>query len=230
MATLEVQAQPRPAMGKQVKKLRREGVLPAVVYGPAVEGVQPLSLIARDFVKIFAQAGPSTLLSLKVQGSAAHQVLIHDVQYDHYHRNLIHVDFFALDMRAELTISVPLAFTGEAPGVTVEDGIALHLVSEVQVRTLPANIPAAIEVDMSGLTAIGSQLTAGELPLPRGVALVTPAEELIVRINPPTVVEEPEVAEEVEEAEAAEAAAEGEEQPTAEAEAPAADSTEEPQG
>jgi large subunit ribosomal protein L25 len=226
MATLEVQAQPRPAMGKRVKKLRREGLLPAVVYGPAVEGVQPLSLAARDFVKIFAQAGPSTLLSLSVEGTTARQVLIHQVQYDHLHRNLIHVDFFAPDMRAELTVSVPLAFTGEAPGVRVEDGIALHLLSEVQVRALPADIPAAIEVDIGVLTDIGSQLTAGEIPLPRGVALVTPAEELVVRINPPTVVEEPEVAEEPEAAEAAEAT----EEPSAEATAPPAEETEEPQG
>lgn len=229
MATLEVQAQPRPTMGKQVKKLRREGLIPAVVYGPAMKGVQPLSLTARDFVKIFAQAGPSTLLSLKVQGSAARQVLIHDVQYDHLHRNLIHVDFFAPDMRAELTVHVPLAFTGEAPGVSIEDGIALQLVNEVQVRALPADIPAAIEVDMSSLTDIGSQLTAEDLTLPEGVALATPAEELIVRINPPTVVEEPEVVEEVEAAEATEASAEDEE-PSAEAETPSEDSSEEQQG
>jgi large subunit ribosomal protein L25 len=228
MATLEVQAQPRSRLGKEVKKLRREGLLPAVVYGPSVTGVQPITLSARDFAKIFAQAGPSTLLSLKVPGSSAHQVLIHDVQYDHLHRNLIHVDFFAPDMRAELTVSVPLAFTGEAPGVSMEDGIALQIVSEVQVRALPSDIPAAIEVDMSGLTEIGSQLTAEELPLPEGVTLVTSAEELIVRINPPTVVEEPEVVEEAEETEVAEASAEGEE-PTAEVDAPSDDSTEEPQ-
>lgn len=223
MATLVVQAQPREKMGKAVKKLRREGMLPAVVYGPAVQGVQPISLNMRDFAKVFGQAGPSTLLSLKVQGGGTHQVLIHQTTYDHYHRNLIHIDFFAPDMKTELTVHVPLAFTGEAPAVSIQDGIALHLVSEVQVRALPGDIPAAIEVDMSSLREIGSQLTAEDLPLPRGVALVTPAEELIVRINPPTVVEEPEVAEEVE---AAEAAGESEEQ-TAEA---SADSDEEQQG
>lgn len=207
MATLEVQARPRQAMGKNVKKLRREGVLPAVVYGPSVTGVQPLALTARDFARVFAQAGPSTLLRLSVEGAAPRQVLIHQVQYDHLHRDLIHVDFFAPDMRQELTLSVPLAFTGEAAGVTMEDGIALHLLSEVQVRALPADIPAAIEADMGTLAEIGAQLTAGDLALPRGVTLVTPAEEILARINPPTVVEEPEVVE-VEAAAAAEAATE----------------------
>jgi large subunit ribosomal protein L25 len=230
MATLVVQAQPREKMGKAVKKLRRVGLLPAVVYGPAVQGVQPISLNMRDFMKVFGQAGPSTLLSLRVQGSAIRPVLIHQATYDHFHRTLIHIDFFAPDMMVELTVNVPLAFTGEAPAISMQDGIALHMMSEVQVRALPDNIPAAIEVDMNSLAEIGSQLTAGDLPLPTGVALVTPAEELIVRINPPTVVEEPEVAEEVEaaEAEAAEAEAEPEE-PTAEATEASTNPDEEPQ-
>ena len=211
MATLEVQAQPRPTMGKHVKKLRREGLLPGVVYGPAVDGVQPLTLTAKEFARVYAQAGPSTLLRLKVEGASARQVLIHQVQYDHLHRNLIHVDFFAPDMKVELTVSVPLAFTGEAPAVTIEDGIALHPLAEIQVRALPANIPAAVLVDISGLTEIGSQLTAGEIALPQGVSLVTAADELVVRINPPTVVEEPETAEEeATEGEGIEASAEGE--------------------
>lgn len=210
MATLEVQAQPRPAMGKQVKKLRREGQLPAVVYGPAMEGVQPLTLSAKDFSRIYAQAGPSTLLNLTVEGGSSRQVLIHQVQFDHLHRNLTHVDFFAPDMRVELTVSVPLAFTGEAPGVTVHDGIALHPLAELQVRALPANIPAAIQVDMSGLDEIGAQLTAGEIALPKGVSLVTSEDELVARINAPTLIEEPEVVE-------AEEAAEEETETTAEA-------------
>jgi large subunit ribosomal protein L25 len=195
MATLEVQAQSRPAMGKQVKKLRREGLLPAVVYGPSVKGVQPLTLAAKEFRRIFAQAGPSTLLALSVDGGTKRQVLIHDVQYDHLHRNLIHVDFFAPDMKVELTVNVPLAFTGESPAVDIEDGIALHPMSEVQVRALPGDIPAALQVDVSSLTEIGSQLTAGDIEMPKGVSLVTAADDLIVRINPPTVVEEPEVVE-----------------------------------
>lgn len=222
MATLEVQAQPRPAMGKHVKKLRRVGSLPGVVYGPSVNGVQPLTLNAKDFARIYAQAGPSTLLRLKVEGSSTYQVLIHQTQFDHLHRNLIHVDFFAPDMKVELTVNVPLAFTGEAPAVTVENGIALHPVAEIQVRALPANIPTAVLVDISGLTEIGAQLTAGEVELPKGVSLVTAEDELIVRINPPTVEEEPEVTE-------VEAAVEGEElEASAEGESESSEESAEP--
>jgi large subunit ribosomal protein L25 len=216
MATLEVAATTRQAMKKNVKKLRREGIIPAVLYGPKLQGVQPLSLTAREFARIFAQAGSSTLLRLKVEGRSAQQVLIHQVQYDHLHRNLTHVDFYAPDMTVELALNVPLAFTGEAPAVDMHDGIVIHLVSELHVRALPGNIPAAIEVDMGGLTEIGSQLTAGDIPLPANVALAMDAEEIIVRINAPTVVEEPEVAEAAEaagEETTEEAAAESEADP-----------------
>ena len=207
MATLQVEATTRLAMKKKVKKLRRQGILPAVLYGPKLQGVQPLSLTAREFTRIFAQAGPSTLLLLNVEGSVPRQVLIHQVQYDHLHRNLTHVDFFAPDMTIELTVGVPLAFTGESPAVDMLDGIALHLLSELQVRALPDNIPAAIEIDMSSLAEIGSQLTAGDIPLPANVTLVTSAEEIVARINPPTVVEEPEVVEATDEAATGEEAA-----------------------
>ncbi len=207
MATLQVEATTRLAMKKKVKKLRRQGIIPAVLYGPKLQGVQPLSLTGREFTRIFAQAGPSTLLLLNVEGSVPRQVLIHQVQYDHLHRNLTHVDFFAPDMTIELTVSVPLAFTGESPAVDMLDGIALHLLSELQVRALPDNIPAAIEIDMSTLAEIGSQLTAGDIPLPANVTLVTSAEEIVARINPPTVVEEPEVVEATDEAATGEEAA-----------------------
>ncbi len=199
MATLQVEATTRPTMRKKVKKLRREGIIPAVLYGPKVPGVQPLSLTAREFARVFAQAGPSTLLQLQVAGNAPRQVLIHQVQYDHLHRNLTHVDFYAPDMTVELTVHVPLAFTGMSPAVDMQDGIAIHMMSELQVRALPDNIPAAIEIDMSVLTEIGSQLAAGDIPLAANVTLVTAAEEIVARINAPTVVEEPEVAEATEE-------------------------------
>ena len=179
MAILQVDATTRLAMKKKVKKLRRQGIIPAVLYGPKLQGVQPLSLTAREFTRIFAQAGPSTLLRLNVEGSVPRQVLIHQVQYDHLHRNLTHVDFFAPDMTIEPTVGVPLAFTGESPAVDMLDGIALHLLSELQVRALPDNIPAAIEIDMSTLAEIGSQLTAGDIPMPANVTLVTSAEEIV---------------------------------------------------
>ncbi len=212
MARQRLSAQPRAVLGKKVKKLRREGLVPAVLYGPAVKGVRPLELPARDIERTYAYAGSSTLLDLVVDGGRPQPVLIHAVQHDPFRRHLIHVDFFAPDMNVELTVPVPLALVGESPAVN-EGGVLSQLLTEVQVRCLPDAIPHALEFDLSGVTEIGAQVTVGEIPLPAGVALVTAEDDLVLKIDLPQVAE-PEMVEEAEEEaepEAAEAeAAEGE--------------------
>lgn len=208
MAHPSISAQGRTILGKKVKQLRRQGLLPAVLYGPALQGVQPITLNTREFERMYARAGGATLLDLRVDGGRPRAVLIHQVQHDATRRNFVHVDFLAPDMTVEMTIAVPLALTGEAPGVETAGGILTQLASELQVRCLPDQIPAALEVHLDGLTEIGAQLTAGEIALPEGVTLVTPEDELIVKVDQPV------VAEEVEEAPEEEAAAGA---PTAEA-------------
>ena len=212
MARQRLSAQPRAVLGKKVKKLRREGLVPAVLYGPAVKGVRPLELPARDIERTYAYAGSSTLLDLVVDGGRPQPVLIHAVQHDPFRRHLIHVDFFAPDMNVELTVAVPLALVGESSAVN-EGGVLSQLLTEVQVRCLPDAIPHALEFDLSGITEVGTQVTVGEIPLPAGVALVTAEDELVLKIDLPQLAE-PEIAEEAEEEaepEAGEAeAAEGE--------------------
>lgn len=192
MAKLKINAQARTVLGKKVKQLRRVGQLPAVVYGPAIEGVRSITLDAHEFQRVYARAGSATLLDLAIEGDAARPVLIHQVQHDATRRKLVHVDFLAPDMKVELTVAVPLAFTGESPAVAIENGILTHLVSEVQVRALPDRIPAALEVDLAALTEIGAQVTAGQIALPSGVTLAASADEPLVRVDAPVVEPEPE--------------------------------------
>lgn len=201
MARLQMAAQARTVLGKRVRRLRREGLLPAVVYGPAIQGVQPLILSTRDFERVYARAGSATLLDLTIEGGGVRPVLIHQVQHDPTRRRLVHVDFLAPDMLAELTVEVPLAFTGEAPGATEHGGLLTQVASELQVRALPDRIPAALEVDLGVLTEIGAHLIAGDIALPAGVALVSPEDEVLARIDQPVVEPEPEVEDEAEGAE-----------------------------
>lgn len=219
-----ISARGRTILGKKVKQLRRQGLLPAVVYGPAVQGVQTIALDTRDFERLYTRTGMATLLDLQLEGQRARPVLIHQVQRDATRRNLVHVDFLAPDMLAELTLAVPLALTGEAPAVEAANGVVTQLVSELQVTCLPDRIPAALEVDLSGLAEIDAQLTAGDIPLPEGVSLASPQDELIVKIDPPAVDVE------AEEAAAAEAAVEGEPAAEAEADAGADDRSDEGNG
>lgn len=197
MARQQISAQPRAAMGKKVKRLRREGLIPGVLYGPAVEGVQPVAVTAKDFERIYLHAGTATLLDLVVDGGSPRPVLIHEVQHDELRRRLTHVDFLAPDMRVEITLTVPLQLVGESPAVQT-GGILTELVTELQIRCLPDRIPHALEVDLAQLTEIGAQLTAGQLTLPAGVALISPVDELLVKVDQPAIVEEPEAEEEEE--------------------------------
>lgn len=204
MAKMQISAQTRTVLGKQVRKLRREGQLPAVVYGPAMQGtVQSLTLDTHEFALVYARAGSATLLDLAIEGGGTRPVLIHQVQHDATRRKLLHVDFLAPDMLADLTVAVPLAFTGESPIAEGNDGLLTQLVSELQVRALPDRIPAALEVDLSTLTEVGAQITAAQITLPTGVALVTSGDEVLARIDAPIVIAEPEpeVTEESEEVE-----------------------------
>jgi large subunit ribosomal protein L25 len=203
MVTLELTAQPRTIKGKEVKKLRREGIIPAVLYGPGVSGVQAISLPAREIERAYTQLGRSALLHLKVEGGRTQPVLIHQVQHDHTHRYLTHVDFFAPNMRVALTVAVQVVLTGEAPAVRTDDGVLVQGATELQVAALPDNIPAVLAVDVTGLTEIHAQITAGDIELPEGVTLVSSPDEVIVTVSQIQLVE---VEEETAEAEGAEGA------------------------
>lgn len=194
MSHLQLAARRRAAMKKKVERLRREGLVPGVVYGPAVSGTQPVSVIEREFDRVYRYAGASTLVDLVVEGGATQPVLIHEVQYDATRRVPRHIDFLALDMKVELTLAVPLHVSGESPAVTLHGGILTLLFTELEVRCLPDNIPHAIEVDVSALTEIGAQLTAADLRMPVGVTLVSPPDELVLKVEAPAVIEEPEAA------------------------------------
>lgn len=183
MATYELTAQPRTIVGKEVKKLRREGIIPAVLYGPGIEGIHSISLALKEVERAYTQLGKSALLRLNVEGGETRSVLIHQVQHDYHHRHLTHVDFFAPNMRVVLTVAVQVVLTGEAPAVKLEDGILVQSAMEIQVTSLPDNVPAVIAVDISGLTEIHAQITAGDLELPDGVTLATSPDEVVVTVS-----------------------------------------------
>jgi large subunit ribosomal protein L25 len=210
MATMELEAQRRTIVGKKVRKLRREGLIPAVVYGYGIEKPQAITLTLREIERVYVQMGKSAIVRLRVEGGQFRSVLIHDVQFDHTHRYLTHVDFLAPNMSVALTVGVPLALVGESPAVRNEDGILVQDLTEVQVSALPDQIPAALTVDVSHLTEISAQITAGDLDLPEGVTLITPAEDVIVTVSQAQLVaedEEPTEAEEGVEGEGADSSA-----------------------
>lgn len=199
-----LEATTRTTSGKSAAAtLRREGRLPAVLFGHGIES-QALSLDAHELAVLRRHAGATTLVDLTIDGHKPRAVLVHGIQIDKVHHRPLHVDLFAVRMTEELTAEVPLVADGIAPATEV-GGTLVHPVTTVKVRALPADLPEAIHYSLASLTGFDESITVGDLPVPKGVAIHTDPGEVVARVLAPRVEEAP-----VEEAEAApEAAAEG---------------------
>lgn len=207
-------ADSRTVVGKQVKSLRRDGKLPANVYGHNIKATA-VTVDAKEFAGVLKQAGETGLIDLKIGEEKTRPVLIHDMLVDPVKGATLHVDFYQVNLKEKLTATVPLEYVGESPIVKTGEGILLELLQEVEVESLPTDIPSSIEVDISGLTEVDQGIRVSDLPLPEGVEMQTDGEELVCKIDTAQMAEEEEVeaAEEVAE-ESAEQAEESSEEAT----------------
>jgi len=207
METQILRAESRTVLGKKVKRLRREGRVPGVVYGPVVDGAIAVSVDRREFDKFYQATGHSTLFTLVWDGGEQ-PVFIREVQQNPVKRAPVHIDFFAPNLHKELNAMVALVLHHPNPQA---DGILNHVHNEIEVHGLPSAIPHQIDVDISGLRAVGDAIRVSDLTLPEGITVVTHADEVLVALSADTVAQ----AAEEQAAELAEAVAEA-----AEAEAP----------
>lgn len=188
MDKLSIKASKRDSKKTKPAKLRKEGILPAVLYGHKVEN-QPLSLNAREFDKVLKKAGESTIVELATDDGKTHPVLIHDVQYHYLTSQPTHVDFYQVSMTEKLKAKVALEFVGEAPAVKTLGGILVKILSEVEVECLPADLPHNIPVNLEMLKTIADAIHVKDLPVPAKVKILTGADELVIKVQPPRDVE-----------------------------------------
>lgn len=175
-------AEPREVLGKKVKQLRRDGILPAVVYGPMVEGADSVQVDGREFGFAFRDVGYTSLIDLSVGSDKSIPVFVREVQVHPVRRDILHIDFYAPNMRLPVEANVPVSIVGELAD-EVEAELTLGLF-EVTVSALPDSIPNELHADISGLKEIGDQITASELPFPEGVEFVGNDDDLIVKLDP----------------------------------------------
>lgn len=182
-------AQPRTLIGKKVGRLRREGLVPAVIYGAHVQPVA-IQVPYRVLETTLAKAGGTHLIEVSV-GGERHAVLARDVQRDVMRRDITHVDFLEVDMNQPVRTIVPVHIVGESPAVASRIGLLFHGLNTVEVEALPADLVDSVRVDISNLREIGDTLHVSDLVVGPRVTIHAEPEELVVRINPvPTVVEE----------------------------------------
>jgi large subunit ribosomal protein L25 len=203
----KLKADRRDAAGKgAARKLRATGRVPGVVYGHGMEPV-PVAVDGRELYHVLhTDAGSNVLIDLAV-GSDRHLTLAREIQRDHVRGQFLHVDFLAVRRDEKIDVDVPVELVGESHGVK-EGGVVEHHLWEIRVECLPGDVPERIEGDISKL-GIGESLKVTELTLPPGVEVLTDADETVVSVVPPPIIQvEEEVAEALEGVEA-EAAAEG---------------------
>jgi large subunit ribosomal protein L25 len=173
-------------------RLRRAGLVPAVVYGLATDTVN-VAVPARELGHILAgESGVNTLITLQVGGDDV-LTLARQIQRDPLRGDFVHVDFIRIRRDVAVAADVPIQLVGEATGVR-DGGLLEQLVFSLQIEAKPEDIPTGVEVDVSEL-AIGDQLRIADLTLPAGVAVQHEADELVAQVVMPRVAEEPEPAE-----------------------------------
>lgn len=178
---LVLEAQQRTVAGKKVSQLRRQGLIPVIVYGPKNEP-KSLQVPARPLQLALMKAGGTHLIDIKVNGDT-HTVLAREVQRDILRGDIIHVDFFAVDLKAKINIDVPVHYINESPAVIAKLGILITGPSVLTVETLPTNLPEKIDVDISLLKQIGDAVHVRDLVMGEGIVILNDPDELIARIS-----------------------------------------------
>ena len=180
---LELNAKIRETLGKKVKSLRKQGIIPAVFYGAKTKSV-PLELDYDKFEKIYEEAKESTIIKLKI-GKESKNVLIYNVARDPVTDKFIHIDFYRVRMDKLITTEVPLVFEGESPAVEAEDGVLIKNIVNVEVEAMPADLPHEIKVDISTLKTFEDLIYIKDLKVPEGVKILAEPEEAIASVAPP---------------------------------------------
>lgn len=189
MTKINLNSKTREITGGKVKKFRKEGLIPAVVYG---HKLKPKNLWVNflEFEKVYGKAGESTIIELDIDEKNKSNVLIHDIQKDPVSDKFSHIDFFQVKMDEKIEADIPLEFVGEAPAVKEMGGILLKNISEIKVSCLPADLPSKIEIDISVLKTFDDHIKIKDLKISEKVKVLLDGETAIAGVTPQRTEEE----------------------------------------
>lgn len=182
-----IKAAPRTVLGKKVATLRRNGRLPANVYGKGIAS-QAVDIDAREFQRTIKSAGLRAMIQLSVEGEKdPRYVILRRIDRKGGTGDPIHIDFFQVDPEQPIQANVPLRLVGEAPAVRDLAGTLLPGTDMVAVRCRPLDIPDALEVDVSGLTGFDMSLTVADVKAPNDVEILTDPAVVVATVNAPRI-------------------------------------------
>lgn len=183
MANPKLEAEKRKTLGRKVKKLRKEGVLPANLYGKKIKS-QSLQVTLKDFQKIYQETGETGLLDLKID-SETRPVLIHNVQLHPVSGEPLHADFRQVSLTEKTVATVPIEISGESPAVEQGIGVLIQPISEIEVEALPQDLPEHLVVDISKLAQVDDQVTVSDIQIDKKkVEIKAEPSEIVVKVGP----------------------------------------------
>lgn len=192
MSQSVIYAEKRTIIGKQVNSLRREGKIPAVIYGSKIEPM-PITLNLREASKTLTAATASSLVTIRVEGKDI-TVLVREKQKNFIRNELIHVDFQAVSMTEKIRASVAIVMEGSSLAVKDLSAVLVNGLTTIEVSAFPQDLPEKFTVDISSLKTLGDTITVADLEIPKNVEILSNPEDVIVTATGKT--EEAEVEEE----------------------------------
>lgn len=187
--TFNLSAKKREITGKKVKQLRQKGLIPAVLYGRNIKP-ESISIEKIKFIKIFNEAGTSSLIDLKIDSDKSFKVLSHEPQRDPVTGDPIHVDFYRVRMDEKIRTEIPLNFTGESEAVKQLEGNLVTNKDAIEVECLPTDLISKIEVDISSLKTFEDTIKISDLKLPDSIEILHDQDEIIALVEEPRSEEE----------------------------------------
>jgi len=180
MESTLLKAQTRTVISKGLNRLRRDGLLPGVLYGSNVDPVA-LQLPAHEAGQLLTRLQGTVLIDLEVDGQT-HTTIVRELQRDVLRGHPVHVDFMAVDMEQVLTIMVPINLVGESPAVATGEYAVMTSLYELEVECLPKDIINIVEVSVEGLTELGDTILVSDVVVPEGINILTDLEEAVARV------------------------------------------------
>ncbi len=177
--------EPRTTLGKRVARLRRQGVLPANIFGRGIESVA-VQIGERAVRDLLHSHGLNTLISLEIAGeNSPRPVVVRDVGRHPVTRAPLHLDFYQVDLERTITGSVPIQIVGESLAVRDLGGLLLVGADSVQIEALPADMPNNVAVSIEGLVELDDEITVGDIDLPDTITVLSDRDQMLARIARP---------------------------------------------
>ena len=183
MEKVVLKATPRTATGRQVRALRRTGMLPAVIYGHNVEPIS-ITLEGREAGRVLGRLSSSSLITINLDGKE-YPSLVREKQENHIKRTLIHVDFMVVSLTEKIHANVGIILIGNSPAVKDFNAMLINGLNELEVEAFPQDLPESISVDISSLVKIGDGIHVRDIVLSDKVQILDTPDEMIVLATPP---------------------------------------------